>query len=730
MEQPQSPQPLLRVAIAGNPNAGKSSIFNRLTGLRQKVGNYPGVTVERKIGRCQIDDLPVELVDLPGAYSLTVSSPDEEIARDVLFGWMPEQEPAPDVVLVVVDATSLQRNLFLATQIIELGYPTVIALNMADLAAAEGLTIDPDELGRRLGVPVVPTVASRGVGLDKLKATIVDTAASDLHVPMAEPLQRQVDALAEDLIGTHDVAPSLAPAMALRLISSPAGLAMAADHYSAELASRLSDARAALAEAGVQWQGCEAGSRYPWLAELVAESTARADGARPRTFSEKLDRVLTHRFLGPVIFFLLMALVFQTIYTWATPFMDAIDAGTAAVGGFVSGVMPEGILSDLLVDGVIAGVGSVIIFLPQIVFLFLFLALLEDTGYMARAAFVMDRIMSRVGLHGRSFVPLLSSFACAIPGIMAARTIGTKRDRLTTILVAPLITCPARLPVYALLIAAFVPQRAVLGIFSLQALSLLSLYLLGVFGALGMAAVLKRTILRGPTPALVLELPAYRAPSLRQMMHDLWERAWLFLRFAGSVILSLSIVLWFLAYFPRTDTSGAETLARQQMIANGEDAGDAELLAARTEHMAGEIQLENSLMGRLGKVVEPLVRPLGFDWRIGVGLVSSFAAREVMVSTMGIIFAVGDEVDEGDETLIGRLRSATRPNGEPLFTLPVVASLLVFFVFAMQCMSTLGIAVRETGGWKWPAFMVAYMTVLAYSASFVTYHGMRWAGWG
>ncbi|MCC7492581.1 MAG: ferrous iron transport protein B [Fimbriimonadaceae bacterium] len=715
MAQPKPVTASLRVAIAGNPNAGKSSIFNALTGLRQKIGNYPGVTVERKVGQARLDGREVEFIDLPGAYSLTAQSPDEAISRDVLFGWFAAHEPPPDVVLVVVDATNLQRNLFLATQIIELGYPTVVALNMVDQASSEGLEYDLAALARGLGVPVVPTVASRGDGLDVLRATLCEAVRSPLAVPLEPLVEEQLDALASAL-----TAPAgLARAMALRLLATPGGDDLAADRFGPALAAQVRAARRALADAGVPWQGCEAAARYAWLTDLE-QRASRARRRAGATRSERIDRVVTHRWWGPLLFALAMATVFQSIYAWATPLMGAIETVTGWVGEGTRAALPPGPLADLLVDGVIAGVGSVVIFLPQILLLFLFLALLEDSGYMARAAFVMDRLMSRVGLHGRSFVPLLSSFACAIPGVMAARTIGTRRDRLTTILVAPLITCSARLPVYALMIGAFVPDRPLLGgLLRLQGVALLGLYALGIGGALAVAAVLKRSILRGPTPALVMELPPYRRPLLQHVARDLTDRARLFLRFAGSVILSLSVLLWFLAWYPRVDVSAAPALAQQSLRADGRNPDEAAALAAETANWEGRLQLEGSLMGRLGRAIEPLVAPLGFDWRIGVGLVGSFAAREVMVSTLGIIFAVGGETSESDAHLISRLQHATRSDGSPLFTPPVVAALLVFFVFACQCLSTVGVVVRETGGWKWPCFMIAYMSLLAYGGAWV-----------
>jgi len=689
--------------------------------------NYPGVTVERKIGHTRFGGVEFELIDLPGAYSLTVQSPDEEVSRDVLFGWLTAAEPPPDVVVVVIDATNLQRNLFLATQISELGYPTVGVLNMSDLAASHGTVIDPVELGRQLRIPIVSTVASRGTGIDTLRATLLEPSNDARELPLPAAAEVEVNGIAEVLATQYATARRLARAVALRLLVSPDGDVLAGRRFGEPLAQMVGSARERMAGAGVPWQSCEATARYGWLQAVVAAASQQPTD-RPMSRSERLDRVLTHRVWGPVVFFSLMAIVFQSIYSWATPLMDLIDAGTVWLGEAARGLLPPGMLADLLVDGVVAGVGGVLIFLPQILLLFLFMAILEDTGYMARAAFVMDRLMSRVGLHGRSFVPLLSSFACAIPGIMAARTIGNQRDRLTTILVAPLITCPARLPVYALLISAFVPEQRVWGPLTAQGLTLLSLYLLGVFGALGIAAILKRTLLRGPTPSLVLELPSYRLPAAKHIARDLYERAVLFLRFAGSVILACSIVLWVLAYFPRADVSAAPGLALQRVTEAGGDPRDAAQIAEAQAQIEGQIQLEQSLIGRLGHGMEPLVRPLGFDWRIGIGLLTSFAAREVMVSTMGVIFAVGDQATESDTTLIDRLRQATRPDGQPLFTLPVVGSLLVFFVYAMQCMSTLGVAVRETGGWKWPAFMVSYMTILAYGAAFLTYQGLRAVG--
>ncbi|MBI2302991.1 MAG: ferrous iron transport protein B [Armatimonadetes bacterium] len=719
---------VLTVAVAGNPNAGKTTIFNRLTGLRQKVGNYPGVTVEKKTGACRIDGREVEVLDLPGAYSLTAQSPDEQIARDVLLGWRAETAP-PDAVIVVVDATNLERNLFLATQIIELGYPTVVALNMVDLVEDFGASIDIDRLSHRLGVPVVPTVAHLGTGLDTLKASIIEAQPSRVRTPLAEPLQQAADQVADALVERHDALREHAPGMALRLITSPDGTDEAHQRWGKEAVDLVETARRTMLAEGLPWQGCEATSRYPWLRQLVGEVTAGMPPSTNVTRSDRIDRILTHRVWGLVIFVLAMAVVFQSIFTWAQPFMNLIGNGVGALGNAVRATLPAGVMTDLLVDGVIAGVGAVVVFIPQIVCLFFFLALLEESGYMARAAFVMDRIMSRVGLHGRSFVPLLSSYACAIPGIMAARTIASRRDRITTILVAPLMTCSARLPVYAVLIAAFVPRHKVLGgALSLQGLVLLGLYLLGTVSALLMASILKRTILRGPTPALLIELPPYRRPKAADVARTLWERAFVFVRFAGTVICSLSIMLWALSAYPQADTSQAPGLARAELMAQGvKPEGPA--LAAAVDRVQGRLQLEQSLLGRLGRGIEPVVRPLGFDWRIGVGLVAAFAAREVMVSTLSILYSVGSD-DENNASLVDKLRQAERTDGTKLFTPAVVASLLIFFVFACQCISTIGVVVRETGGWRWAVFMELYMTGLAYVMSLLTFHGLRALGWG
>ena len=700
------------IAVAGNPNAGKTTLFNALTGLRQKVANYPGVTVDVHQGTTTINGQPARLLDLPGAYSLSAQSPDEEVARDVLLGWQMGDDP-PDAVLIVVDASHLDRNLYLATQILELGHPAVIALTMIDLLADRGAELNLAALEEDLGTRVIAVNCRSGVGLDELRTALAHAQPARRRIALRPPVEAAVDRLAA-AVETHGArSADRSFGIALRLLSAATGTHDARRHYGPGLAAAVEAERAALTAEGIAWQGFEASARYAWLRRLMAEVLPADSGGQVRTRSDRLDRWLTHRVWGPVFFLLVMAVVFQSIYAWAEPLMGAIEGAVAAFGAWLDSVLPPGPLSDLLVEGVVAGVGAVIVFIPQIGFLFAFLSLLESSGYMARAAFVMDRVMRRVGLHGRSFVPLLSSFACTVPGIMAARTIGNRRDRLTTILVAPLITCSARLPVYALLIGAFVPPTRVLGgLLNLQGLVLLGLYLTGTLSALGIAALLKQTVLRSATPSLVLELPRYHWPDGRAVLLEVADRLVVFLRFAGTIILSMSILLWFLATYPRTTG----------------DAND---------------QAQASYLGQAGRAIEPLIEPLGFDWRIGVSLISAVAAREAVVSTLGVLFEVdppatdveapsdaADTAEAADPTLASRLRAATWPDGRPLFTLPTVIAMLLFVAFACQCMSTIGVVARETGGWRWPTVLFLYTNALAYTLAWLAQHGLSAAGMG
>jgi ferrous iron transport protein B len=683
-----------RIAIAGNPNTGKSTIFNLLTGMRQKVGNYPGVTVEKKTGRFfGSHGEAMELLDLPGSYSLQVRSPDEAVSRDVLLGRVPGT-PRPDAIIAVLDASNLDRHLYLVAQFLELDIPVIVALNMVDVAEKRGLTIDLLALKNSLGVPVIPMVASRGQGLIELKQAL---SRAPLHVSECKAqlpivLEREVAALSR-ILRCH--AGSVRPEAMLLLSLEDERLAAEVNGDPA-LLTEVHAARERLRLSGLDPIAAPVDARYAWVSEVCASTVhRRGEDSHGLTFSDHVDQILTHKLWGWLAFVGMMGLMFVCIFFLAQPIMDAIGAGMKSLGVWVGGFMAEGDLRSLVVDGVIAGVSGVVVFLPQILILFFFLGLLEDSGYMARAAFIMDRLMSRVGLHGKSFVPMLSSLACAIPGIMATRTIENRKDRLITILVAPLMSCSARLPVYIVMIALLLPagsawQRA--GI-------MLSMYLLGFVAAFVMAWLFKKTLLRSETPMLLLELPPYRAPVFRGIVLRMWERGLVFLRRAGTVILALCIILWALMTYPKPADPNADASTK----------------------------LRHSIAGRVGTAIEPAIAPLGYDWKIGIGLVASFAAREVFVSTMGQIYNI-EEADEKNEDLREQMRAERRPDGTPVFTPLVCLSVMVFYVLAMQCLSTVAIVRRETNSWRWPLFQIAYMTVLAWVGAFVVYQGGKLLG--
>jgi len=716
-----------RIAILGNPNAGKSTLFNALTGLRQKVGNYPGVTVEKKTGLC---DLPsgrrAEVVDLPGSYSLQPASPDEMIVRDVLLG-LQDDTPPPDLIVFVVDATNLDRHLYLALQVIELGRPLVLVLNMMDAAAAQGLGIDVAALQRRLGVPVLGISAAKGEGLDALRAVMDrDVEPSTRHFrEWPTHLQRVIDRLEQRLPRRAAL-----PERARRDLAVALLLDHGEDDVLARRVSRdaLEDAHMLsrrLDEFSPGWRGGDVAGRYEMIAALVAEAVSSPVGPRGDTRSEKIDRVLTHRIYGPVIFILLMGAVFQSVFAWAQPLMNLIDWAVGDAGRLIGHALPAGALRSLVVDGIIAGVGTTLTFVPQIAILFLFLSVLEDSGYMARAAFIMDRVMSRVGLSGRSFIPLLSSFACAIPGIMATRSIDNRRDRFTTIMIAPFMSCSARLPVYALLIGAFIPNRWV-GFLTLPGITLFSMYFLGIVAAIVVAWALKRTVLKGGMPLYVMELPPYRRPAWRSVLTTVRERSLLFMQKAGTVILAISVVLWFLASYPK---GGEAVRALEAQRTQAMAAGDSAQVAALDLRVAGA-NLQESFAGRAGRLIEPAIRPLGFDWRIGIGLITSLAAREVMVSTMATVFNIGN-AGKDVQPLRRSLREAVDARtGQRAYTPLTGVSLMVFYVLACQCMSTLAVVRRETNSWRWPIFMLVMMNAMAWLASFAVYQGGRALGFG
>ena len=686
---------LRNIAIIGNPNAGKTTIFNALTGMRQKVGNYPGVTVEKKEGRiCFEDGSEAVLLDLPGTYSLTANSPDEKIATDILLGRM-DHTPLPQLVVCVVDASNLERNLYLISQIIDSRLPIVIALNMFDVAERDGLTIDIKRLSAELGVKVIPTVGSKMIGIDELKAAIagqVEPSSQSRQWRLPTPVQEECDELKGLLQQMHSLPESTAFHEAIALLTSPSALSEHNDRYAPELIEHVKQDHQKLDLLGIDRHSVVVESRYEWI-KRVCSAAVVSQRQKGMSTSDKIDQILTHRVWGFVIFVGLMTIMFQSIFSWANIPMELLGDSFNWVGAQVYALMSAGDLRDLIVNGAIGGVGAVVTFLPQIIFLFLFIGFLEDTGYMARAAFIMDRMMSKVGLHGKSFIPLLSSFACAIPGIMATRTIENRKDRLVTMLVAPLVSCSARLPVYALMIAAFIPRKTVLGFFSLPGLTLVAMYLLGLTAALSMAWVFKKTLLKSEAPAFIMELPPYKMPSLKAVLLHMWGRSVLFLKRAGTIILGVSIVLWFLATYPKL------------------------------EHGSPSQQLDQSFAGRAGHLIEPIIKPLGFDWKIGIGLIGSILQREVFVSTMGTIYNIKDAKQEGGNvSLREHLQQDVDPvTGLPTFTALTAICLMVYYVLAMQCMSTVAVVRRETNGWKWPLFQISYMTTLAYVVTFIVY---------
>ncbi len=746
----------LTVALLGNPNVGKSTLFNALAGVRQRVGNYPGVTVDKKIGRLTVDGQPFDVVDLPGTYSLAPRSPDEMVAVDVLLGRRSDVAP-PDAVICIVDASNLERNLYLASQVLELGLPTVLALNMIDVARARGVQIDIQQLSRRLGVPVVELAAHRREGLDRLKhalAHVSQTSAPQPLSPLPEAVAVEVVQLSEQLNANssarEETRQTLPRYLVERLLIDAGGyteqvlLADVAQWTNrAAVESELAAARSRLREVGCPVPAIEPISRYAWIGRTL-DGVIRRPSQTPKSKGDVLDRLLTHKWWGVLIFVALMVVIFQSVFSWAVPAMDLIDGGVGWVSGHLERLLAEGPLASLLIDGVLAGVGGVLVFLPQIFILFFFLALLEDCGYMARAAFLMDKLMVHVGLSGKSFVPLLSSFACAIPGIMATRVIENPRDRLTTILVAPLMSCSARLPVYTLLIAAFIPQRALLsGWVGLQGLVMASMYLLGILTAVVVALLLKRTLLRGPTPPLVMELPAYKWPSPANVLYRMGERGWAFVRRAGTLILAVSILVWAGLYFPRDSEQVEAPLApqTQALTAKAESLAEDDPQRAEIEDELRELQnqidaayVRDSYLGRVGRAIEPVFHPLGWDWKIGCAVIASFPAREVVVAVLGVIYELGSEVDPGDEEsqtrMTAALRSATwEGSNRPVFTIPVALSIMVFFALCAQCAATLVVMRRETNSWRWPLFAFTYMTTLAYLGALITYQvGSRIAG--
>ncbi|MEX0716118.1 MAG: ferrous iron transport protein B [Planctomycetaceae bacterium] len=794
---PSAPVRPLTVALIGNPNTGKSTLFNALAGMQARVANFPGVTVEKKLGRMRCGGREVRLVDLPGTYSLSPRSLDELVSVDVLLGRQ-RDVGAIDAVVCIVDASNLERNLYLVSQVLDLRLPTVVVLNMSDLAGQRGMTIDAAALEERLGVPVIPTSAHKRRGIEAVREAIVQVAAADeatdgwlgskrsgapsesptcppiaggdppgdlagrggrpaadrpqpphfdpksegesadgastSHRPSLFPdaFYAECERLEAKLAESNGVEPPPRYLVERMLLDVGGAVEERFERRTSDdLASWLKAARERLRQAGCRIPGVEAQVRYAWVREVLDGVLVRPS-ERVVTSSDSIDRVLTHRVAGMLIFAAVMFVVFVSIFLLADPVMQLVEAGPAALGDMVAGVMSPGTLRSLIVDGVIGGVGSVLVFLPQIAILFLFIALLEDCGYMARAAFLMDRLMRPIGLSGKSFVPLMSSFACAIPGIMATRVIENRRDRMVTILVAPLMSCSARLPVYLLLTALFVPDEKWL----IGGLVLFAMYSLGVLVAVPVAWTLKKTFFQGETPPFVMELPSYKWPSPRIVLSRVYDRSKAFVVRAGTLIFATMIVVWAAGYFPG-DHARENALVAQLEVLEGVEEPAAEQ-EARLESLREEINVERgeliagSFLGRAGHAIEPFVEPLGWDWKIGVGAIASFPAREVIIGTLGTIYSLGGDVDEEDEGLRAAMQSSTRADGTPVYTIPVALSIMVFFALCAQCAATLMVIRRETNSWRWPAFTFAYMTILAYLGAWATFalaSRLPWESW-
>jgi ferrous iron transport protein B len=648
------------LALVGNPNAGKTTLFNALTGLRAKTANFPGTTVEQRIGKATLGRQEVLLVDLPGLYGLGSSAPEEKLAADALRGLLAGQ-PVPDAVLIVVDATNLERNLFLAGEVLELKRPVIIALNMMDMAERENIRIDVEKLRAELGCVVVPVAARNGRGIDELRREI------------------------ERLAGCAAIEP--------------------AAHFKTHCVTTCTT--------------CPYQKRYEWTESVSAKVMNAAAMRRPQR-TEKLDKFLTHPVTGVAAFLVVMLAFFFLIFWAAKIPMNLIDHLFATIGTWVAGQVAQPDLQSLLVNGVVGGVGGILIFLPQICILFFALSLMEDTGYLARAAFVMDKIMRKLGLPGKAFVPLLSAHACAIPAVMAARVVENPRDRLATILVAPLMACSARIPVYAMITALLFPQSPFKA-----ALVFTGAYATGIIFALGMAWIFQRTILPGGSKPLVIELPPYRLPGLRTAFLHTFDRAKIFVKQAGTIILLISLLLWTLSHYPKSSPPAAVATmtAHAAQLEKSGDTKQADELRATAGHLTAQSALQNSFAGKIGRVIEPVIKPLGFDWQIGIGIISSFAAREVIVSTLAVVYGVGENASEQNRTsLYDTLRHATRSDGAPVFTTATCMSLLVYYILAAQCLATSAVVRRETNSLKWPLFQIFYMTSLAYVAAFIAYH--------
>lgn len=702
------------IAVVGNPNTGKTTLFNALTGLSQHTGNYPGVTVESALGELTIEGDRFLAVDLPGTYSLAPRAPDEMLAVSVLFGYG-KDIPAPDAVLCVLDATNLDRNLYLLTQVLETGRPVVVALTMMDLAQKQGILIDTEALQQQLGVAVVPVHAARRTGLSDLqhalRKSIIEQVAPVSRIHLPESFAQEVDTVMLTLANGQRQLPRF---LVERLLIDAGGSVEqeVIRQCGEDIATTVRAARERLTTISSSLAHLETTTRYRWISDTIA-AVVQQPATPTDSWSEQIDQIVTHKVWGLLLFLVAMACTFQSIFSWAAPLMDMIESAFATLGAAVRTQMSEGPLQSLLVDGIIGGVGAVVVFVPQIAILFGLIALLEDSGYMARAAFLMDRIMAGFGLSGRSFIPLLSSFACAVPGIMATRSIDNHRDRIATILIAPLMSCSARLPVYVLFISAFIPTHTFWGVVGLQGLTLFIMYTLGLIVAPPIALLLKKTLLHGEPVPFLLELPPFKIPAWRVVLFRMYDRSLAFLRRAGTIILATTILVWALSYYP-TQSSLSEEFRARRATATPEEQ---ERLAIEE---AG-LRLRESYLGRAGHAIEPLVHPLGWDWKIGMATLASFPAREVIIAALGTIYNLGKEQSEESVELRSAMQAERWPDGRPVYTPVVAMSVMVFFALCCQCGATLATIRRETGSWGYAVFTFVYMTSLAYIGAFLVY---------
>lgn len=703
----------LHIALIGNPNSGKSSLFNALTGLNQKVGNFPGVTVDKKTGESRLsDNLIANITDLPGMYSLYPRRSDEWVAYNIVMN--PGYTDQPELYVVIVDASNLKRNLLFVSQFIDLKKPVVVALTMMDIAAKKGISIDIAELERELGVPVIPVNPRKNKGLNELKKAIEQTA-KQLYKPPTRNFA-DITTLSENAVADlKKLFPHISDYAAIHYLINHESFSLDSnDQVSIENIEKQYNFN------HTKVQADEITQRYNRIKHIMQQSVIEADPKEKQLITDRLDKILLHKFWGYVILLGVLAILFQSIFWLATYPMDAIEWVFGAFSDWLTAILPQNWFSDLIVNGLIAGLGGIVVFIPQIMILFGLITILEDTGYMARISFLTDKLMRKVGLNGKSVMPMISSFACAVPAIMSARNIENKKERLLTIMISPLMSCSARLPVYIILISLVIPKTYYFGFISLQGLVMGGLYLLGVAMALVVAYIMKFFISIKEKSFFILELPVYRTPRWKNVLTTMVEKAKIFTFQAGKVILVISLILWVLSsYGPPKRMAGIETAYEQKISA------DPENTAALEQEMKAE-KLENSYVGIIGQAIEPVIKPLGYDWKIGIALITSFAAREVFVGTMATIYSVGDDdANENSPTLREKMHAATWPDGAEIYTLAAGVSLMVFYVFAMQCMSTLAIVKRETRSWKWPMIQLGYMTILAYALSFVAYHLLK-----